>query len=143
MRKNMKTVSLLFLFTLITSCSVMNIDSAIADYNSKRHLVSLGDNKDDVLSLLMPGQMILDASTTKPPESYINSEGQTVEIYFLRSGRQPDDLTTDDEFTPYVFTNGVLTAVGWSSLGGPRSTGQVRQPAPQINNTTNVRVINQ
>ena len=134
--------SIIALSALLASCN--GIDPAIAEFNAKRHLVSLGDNKNKVLTVLLPTQRGIDSGATKPPEAYINANGETVEIYFFRSGRQPDGLTTDDEFTPYAFTDGVLTAIGWSSLGGPKSRGQVIQPAPQINNTntTNVRVIN-
>jgi hypothetical protein len=79
----------------------------------------------------MPTQEGLPATARKPPESYKQGEN-IVEIYYFRSGRQPDGLTTDDEFTPYVFTNGILTAIGWAALGGPKSHGQVIQPAPHI-----------
>ncbi|MCH2386777.1 MAG: hypothetical protein MK240_01115 [Opitutales bacterium] len=34
-----------------------------------------------------------------------------------------DHLTTDDEFTPYIFTDSVLTGIGWAVLGGPKSRG--------------------
>jgi len=47
-----------------------------------------------------------------------------IEIYFMRSGRQPDGLRTDDEFTPYVFNDGKLVGVGWQVLGGAKSQGQ-------------------
>ena len=35
-----------------------------------------------------------------------------------------DGLTTDDEFTPYIFNNGKLVGIGWQVLGGPKSQGQ-------------------
>jgi len=52
-------------------------------------------------------------------------DGKKIEIYYFRSGRQPDGLITDDEFTPYVFTDEVLTGIGWQVLGGPNSIGQI------------------
>lgn len=60
----------------------------------------------------------------KQPNMY-KKKGVLVEILYFRSGWQSDDLTTDDEFTPYLFNNGELVAVGWAILGGVKSQGQV------------------
>jgi len=54
-----------------------------------------------------------------------------VEIYFMRSGWQPDGLTTDDEFTPYIFHDGKLVGIGWSMIGGSKSQGQA-QPIQSV-----------
>ena len=54
----------------------------------------------------------------------------------MRSSQQPDGLTTDDEFTPYIFTNGILTGIGWTVLGGPKTQGQVPQSPAHISHTT-------
>lgn len=108
---------------LLSGCVTYQIDSAIDDYQAVADQIHLGDEKEKVLTILKPIQDRLGAKERKAPESYLK-DGATVEIYFARSGRQPDGLTTDDEFTPYVFTNGKLTAIGWTTLGGPRSVGQ-------------------
>lgn len=111
---------------LVTGCGVMEatrIDEAITEHQSVANRIHLGDDKDHVLAVLNPIQERLLAKERKAPESYLK-DGATVEIYFARSARQPDGLTTDDEFTPYVFTNGKLTAIGWSTLGGPKTQGQ-------------------
>jgi len=42
----------------------------------------------------------------------------------MRSARQPDGLTTDDEFTPYIFNDERLVRIGWQVLGGPKALGQ-------------------
>lgn len=70
----------------------------------------------------------------KAPESYKKGD-YIIEIYYFRSGWQPDGLTTDDEFTPYVFTNRILTSIGWTALGGARTQGQV-VPQTNIQHTT-------
>ncbi len=44
-----------------------------------------------------------------------------VEIYYMRTGWVSDGITTDDEFTPFIFNNGQLVGIGWASLGGPKS----------------------
>ena len=56
----------------------------------------------------------------------------------MRSRRQPDGLTTDDEFTPYFFRNGRLAGIGWHQLGGAKSHGQV---VPQTNVSTSTTII--
>ena len=34
-------------------------------------------------------------------------------------------MTTDDEFTPYIFEDGKLIAIGWHILGGPKTKGRI------------------
>jgi hypothetical protein len=62
-------------------------------------------------------------------------DGTLVEILYFRSGWQPDGLTTDDEFTPYLFNDGELVAVGWAILGGPKTQGQA-PPETNVHTTT-------
>ena len=100
------------------------IDSAISKYEAVADKVDLGDSKEKVLSILQPTQASLPKSTRKSPEKYIK-DGVKVEIYYMRSARQPDGLTTDDEFVPYLFNNGKLVGIGWRVLGGPKTRGRV------------------
>ena len=58
-----------------------------------------------------------------------------IEILYFRSGWQSDGITTDDEFTPYVFNDDVLVAIGWATLDGPKTQGQSR-PRQNIYRTT-------
>ena len=115
-----KTVGLMILLLLLAGCVV---DEAIRRYNTAADRVQLGDPKERVLSLLMPTQEGLSARDRKRPEQYIK-DNIRVEIYYFRSLHQPDTLITDDEFTPYVFEDGKLTAIGWRTLGGPKTQGQ-------------------
>jgi hypothetical protein len=109
--------------------SSRRIDASIEKYSDQARVVQLGDPKEKVLSILVPTQEDLKPDERKSAESFLKNDVRT-DIYFFRSRRQGDGLTTDDEFTPYVFTNGVLTAVGWTALGGPKTQGQVPSAGP-------------
>jgi hypothetical protein len=99
------------------------IDRATDQYYEVAGQVELGDRKEDVLAVLSPTQSNLPRKNQKPSEKYMK-DGVRVEIYYMRSGRQPDGLTTDDEFVPYLFNDDKLVAIGWQALGGPSSQGQ-------------------
>jgi hypothetical protein len=105
------------------------IDASIAKYSDQARAIQLGDAKEKVLSILLPSQEDLKPDERKFAESFLKNDVRT-DIYFFRSHRQADGLTTDDEFTPYVFTNGALTAVGWTAIGGPKTQGQVPSTGP-------------
>ena len=129
MRKNILAITACL---LLTGC----VDEAIRKHNLVASNVQLGDSKEKVLTLLMPTQDSLSPREKKSAEQYLKG-GVKVAIYYFRTGRQPDGLTTDDEFTPYVFHDGKLVAIGWATLGGPKTQGQVK---PQINMQQNTTV---
>jgi hypothetical protein len=56
----------------------------------------------------------------------------------MRSARQPDGLTTDDEFTPYIFNDGRLVGIGWQVLGGPKTQGQATSDTYIQNTNTTI-----
>ena len=116
-----KAILLIVPILMLTGC----IDEAIRRYDAVAHQVQLGESKEKVLSLLMPTQEPLARKHQKRPEQHIK-DGAKVEIYYFRTGIHPDGLTTDDEFTPYVFQDGILTAIGWTTLGGPKTQGQTK-----------------
>ena len=128
-------LALLTVSTCVGDQTGVQIDSGIAKYNAVADRVQLGDSKNKVLGILNPTQEGIPQINRKNPDKYIKSN-VLVEIYYFRTGRQPDGLTTDDEFTPYLFNDGKLVAIGWQVLGGPKSVGQVIQPAPVTNVTT-------
>lgn len=118
----------LFLLSLVLSlsgCAAYNIDSAISKYDKIENTINLGDSKDKVVLILEPIQSEISSSYRKRSEKY-QKDGVLVEIYYARTRRQADDLTTDDEFTPFVFNDNVLVAIGWSSIGGPKTQGQAK-----------------
>jgi hypothetical protein len=103
------------------------IDQAIASYQMEAAKVRIGDRQDRALALLRPTQAGLYSNEIKPPEAVptetATGEKSLIEIFFFRSSRHADEQTTDsdglplsDDFTPYIFTDGVLTAVGWPAL---------------------------
>ncbi len=134
----MKKLALIFLLAtglLLTGCfSGIRIDHAIGKYDEVEHQISLGDPKDKVLAILLPTQESVPRNSTKKPDKYIKDE-IIVEIFYMRTGLQPDGITTDDEFTPYLFNNDKLVGIGWNVLGGATSHGQVRDQI-NIDNST-------
>lgn len=121
----------------LSGCAGMQIDIAISKYESLSDKVELGDSKERVLAILQPTQDNLPKSARKNPEKYVK-EGVKVEIYYMRSARQPDGLTTDDEFVPYLFNDGKLVGIGWQVLGGPKSQGQATSDTYINNQNTTI-----
>jgi hypothetical protein len=121
----MKRVALVTLSaTLLAGCSVGHkIDQATAKYDLVENQIQLGDSKERVLAALLPSQEGVPRNSRKKPDRYIK-DGVAVEIHYMRTGRQADGLTTDDEFTPYIFNDGSLVGIGWGLIGGPNSQGQ-------------------
>ena len=129
MRHFLKMLVALLALLTVSACAGVQIDMSIAKYNAVADRVQLGDSRNKVLSILNSTQEGIPHKNRKNPDKYIKNN-VLVEIYYFRTGRQPDNLTTDDEFTPYLFNDGKLVAIGWQVLGGPKSVGQVIQPAP-------------
>jgi len=109
------------------------LSSALEQYEQASPRVHLGMSPDEVLAILGPSQAGLPADQKRPPEQFVNSDGKRVAIYYFRSGWVADGRLTDDEVTPYVFIDGQLAGVGWTTIGGPRSYGQVPSKPPQTN----------
>ena len=126
-------VAFIGFFGFLAGCGSLlpgiKIDRAISKYQAVADQIELGDSIDRVLAILEPTQKGLPRSVRKSPEKYIKN-GVTVEIHFIRSSRQPDNRTTDDEFVPYLFNDGKLVGIGWILLGGPTTRGQ---KTPKIN----------
>ena len=95
--------------------------------------------KIQLIEILQPSQSRLSNTEVKQPDMY-KKEGVLVEILYFRSGWQSDGLTTDDEFTPYLFNDGKLVAIGWVILGGAKSQGQTT-PETNVHTTTIVNPI--
>lgn len=124
MKTLIKSALLLLLVMSLTGCVGVTIDRAVKQHAIASKSINLGDTKESVLSILEPTQASISPSNLKPPGKYIK-DGVLVEIYYMRTGRQPDGLTTDDEFTPYIFHDGKLVGIGWEMLGGAKTQGQV------------------
>lgn len=109
----------------------------VNDYVAAAPRISLGMTKVQVIETLQPSQVRLKNTAIKQPDMY-TKDGVLVEILYFRSGWQSDGITTDDEFTPYLFNDGKLVAVGWAILGGAKSQGQARSQT-DVTTTTIVR----
>jgi hypothetical protein len=108
------------------SCSLFPgpaVDDSITRYEAAARGIQIGDSEDVVLGRLDPTQANLPPSARKSPDSF-TVDGSHFDIHYFRTVHIPDGLTTDDEFTPYLFRDGKLMAIGWAALGGPKSTGQ-------------------
>ena len=64
-------------------------------------------HQDDILK--QPSKMLVD--------------GKSIVTYYCRTAWIEDGRMTDDEYTPFVFINNELSAIGWESLGGPQTRG--------------------
>lgn len=106
---------------LLAGCTLdtaFRIDSAISDYHRLSPQIRLGDPKEKVTEILGPIQEKLHGNERKVGQTF-QKDGKVVEILYFRTGRIPDDMTTDDEFTPYIFIDGKLVGIGWTALGVP------------------------
>jgi hypothetical protein len=115
----MKLSTAVILVFLLSGCGA--VDKVVKEYRGLQDQIKLGDPKEKVLPLLEQNQEKLSAVHKKPPQRFTRN-GHLYDVYFARSGQVPDGATTDDEFTPYVFEDGLLTEIGWDFLGGPERT---------------------
>jgi len=111
---------------IICGCSNA-VGKAISKYHAEAPKIQLGMPKNEVLRILEPSQQNLSLRQTRGPEQY-NRDGVHVEIHFFRSHANYDKILTDDEFTPYIFEDGKLTAIGWTAIGGPKTQAK---PIPE------------
>lgn len=107
--------------------SEARIDEAIALHHAAATQIKLGDSKEKVLGLLEPTQAGLLSNEIKPPTAFpterADGRPSMVEVFYFRSYRYPDERPTDsqgnansDDFTPYIFTDDILTGIGWTNL---------------------------
>lgn len=103
------------------------IDRAIDLHKAAAMHIKLGDSKDKVLALLEPTQFGLLSDEIKAPTAFPtereNGTPRMVEVFYFRSYRYADEHPRDsmgnapsDDFTPYVFTDDILTGIGWTNL---------------------------
>lgn len=118
-----KTILTLSLIAVLGGCALSPYQATVDDYVLVAPSVSLDMTKAEVISILQPSQRRLRNTEIKQSDMY-KKNGVLVEILYFRSGWQSDGITTDDEFTPYLFNDGKLVAKGWAILGGAKSQGQ-------------------
>lgn len=132
MKKNffpsLRYFAVVSMVVLLSACaSNQTINTAILAYEVEAGSIELGQTKTQVLAILSPTQANMPARFGKPHEEYLDGD-KLKEIYFFRSRSFADGLVTDDEFIPYVFEDGVLIAIGWTAIGGPKTQAQPREP---------------
>jgi len=125
-----RTAALLTLM-ILGGCVSNGIHESIQAHEAVRGQIQLGQNKSEVLAILAPAQGNLETRFAKQPEIYLH-EGKTREIFFVRSRSFNDGIVTDDEFTPYVFENETLIAIGWTAIGGPKTQAQTKDDDTRI-----------
>lgn len=120
-----KIISSIFIISIFffSGCARVEVEKSITSYKKVAHKIELGDSKEKVLSILLPTQKNIPSHAKKESEKYIKNNN-LYEVFFVRSSIHADGLTTDDEFTPYVFKDNKLVAIGWSYLGGAKTQGQ-------------------
>jgi len=118
-----RRMSCLILALMLIGCAPSRFQITVDEYVAVAPKVRLGMSKKEVNEILEPSQHRLRNTEIKHSDIY-EKEGVLVEISYFRSGWQNDGITTDDEFTPYLFNDGKLVGVGWAVLGGPKSQGQ-------------------
>ena len=124
-----------FAFGILSACALQRasqeyttsrIDEAVANYKAQAAKIKLGDSRDRVLELIEPTQFQLESNEIKAPvamatQSESGADSMIV-VHFFRSARHDYDqpnaqgLPPDDDFTPYIFTDDVLTGIGWPTL---------------------------
>lgn len=105
---------------LLAGCT-SQVQQGINYYHEVAPEVRIGMNKEEALAILEPSAQMLPADEQRQPEQFTDQDGKLTEVYFFRSNQYYDDMLTDDEFTPYIFKDGRLSAIGWTALGGPKT----------------------
>lgn len=118
-------VGFVILFSAVVLSGCNKVSKSISAFHSAAPQIQLGMTKAQVLAILEPTQTELSLKDRKAPEQY-RQDGKLVEIYFFLSYSNFDEVRTDDEFTPYIFHDGLLQAIGWTAIGGPKTQGTPR-----------------
>lgn len=134
--RNATTAVLLLATTfLLAGCSVVApaipIDSAINRYGQVAGRIELGATRESVRALLDPTQSGL-AQTLRKSSDQMLIRGSTVYIDYYRSSRIADGSTTDEEFTPYLYVDNQLVAVGWATVYGYLGSTQIGNASREV-----------
>jgi hypothetical protein len=130
MHSGKKATFIIMLLGTVVLSGCNNVQSSINAYHAAAPQIQLGMTKGQVLAILEPTQKDLPLRQRRAPEQYM-LDGKHVEIYFFRSYSNYDEVRNDDEFTPYVFHDGILQSIGWTAIGGPK-TQSIPRPEEHI-----------
>lgn len=112
--------------------------AAPAEYALVKNQVRLGMNRAAFSAVMKPVNDKTLSSQRRNDETY-TEDGSVIDIAYVRSGRVPDGVQTDDEYTPYVFRDGILVAFGWRAIGGMKFTSADLIKAEAAATKVNVR----
>lgn len=115
-------IVLLFLVAL-AGCSSISAPSAPELHNQLKGQINLGMSRGDFDVLMHPVQSATFDDWRRSDESFTR-DSSVIDIVYIRTDWIRDDVETDDEYTPYVFRDGLLVAFGWRSIGGMKVTSR-------------------
>jgi hypothetical protein len=104
-------------------------------FNKASDGVYIGMEKRDFDVVMRPVNNATQSDRKRRSEGF-RRNGSLYEIVYIRSGHVADGALTDDEYTPFLFQDGVLIGYGWTALGGKKTDSadiaRVRAGATQI-----------
>ncbi len=126
--------SVIFLTLFFFGCGSTSggLNRAISLHRQGAQQIRIGDSKSSVLHNLRPAFLATKSSEHRTQEMFMR-KGKTIEIHYVRSGWIADGANTDDEYTPYIFEDDVLVAIGWRTLGGAKTRGNTAIKAAKDN----------
>lgn len=118
MHKNTsKKLFFIVLIAALTGCSAnQKVEDTVTAYDDAASKVQMGDLTSDVLAILEPTQIDAHAKKWETKHDSFNNHGTTIDIYYFRSSQPENGLTTEDQYTPYIFKDGRLAGIGWGMI---------------------------
>ena len=96
-------------------------------YQAHKNEVRLGMSEKQFAQFIAPAEAFYKPDYCyRAPDRYTRNN-QMIDVWYVISriidvsGRSE---CYDDEYTPYIFVDGKLAAIGWEPLGGPKRTSQ-------------------
>lgn len=124
MRPRLNLFFIIVITLILNGCApIPSMQSSGLEYKIIAPKILIGDDKEYVLSMLIPSQANIPSQMQRKPERFMNY-GEVVDIYFLRTEINSGNLNSDDDFTPYVFKKGILSFVGWRYVSRSSYHGQ-------------------
>lgn len=112
------------LIAALAGCSTSTkAEKTVTAYDGAASKVHIGDLTADVLAILEPTQIDAHAKKWETKHDSINNNGTSIDIYYFRSSQPKSGLTTEDQYTPYIFKDGALAGIGWGMIQEQKENG--------------------
>ena len=112
-----KTFFCIFIIFCLAGCIAQNqVKETVAGYDEAASKIHMGDLKQDVLNILGPTQIDSEDKRREVKFDQLKNTDGDIEIYYFRSQPAANGLTTEDEYTPYIFKDGKLVGIGWGMI---------------------------